>query len=82
MLVNRYLLKICDQVVAMLSAEHTASIVWGDEDDDTESIDIDAGDDDRLFTYEVAKRNEQEESAVSRPGFQVTHSAYRTQVYR
>jgi hypothetical protein len=62
---------MCDQVVALLSAEHSASIVWGDEDGDTESVDIDTGDDDRLFTYEVAKRKEQEESAVSRPGFQV-----------
>ena len=75
MLIYRYLTKICDQVVALLSAEHTASIVWGDDDDDDESIDVDTGDDDRLFTYEVAKRNEQEESASSRPGFQVITSA-------
>jgi len=34
-------------------------------------MDVDAGDDGRLFTYEVAKRNEQEESASSRAGFQV-----------
>ena len=75
MLVYRYLTKLCDQVVALLSAEHTASIVWGDKDDDDEPMDVDAGDDDRLFTYEVAKRNEQEESASSRPGFQVITSA-------
>ena len=62
---------MCDQVVALLSPEHTASIIWGDDDSDTESTDVDTGDDDRLFTYEVAKRNEQEESAVSRPGFLV-----------
>jgi hypothetical protein len=71
----RYLTKMCDQVVALLSPEHTTSIVWGDEDSDTESMDVDTGDDDRLFTYEVAKRNEQEESAVSRPGFQVIVSS-------
>jgi hypothetical protein len=77
MLIYRYLTKICDQVVALLSTEHTTSIVWGDEDDnddDDGSIDVDAGNDDRLFTYEVAKRNEQEESASSRPGFQVIAS--------
>jgi hypothetical protein len=34
-------------------------------------MDLDAGDSDRLFTFEVAKTNEQEEGAVSRPGFQV-----------
>ncbi|KAI9443933.1 hypothetical protein H4582DRAFT_2125919, partial [Lactarius indigo] len=67
----RYLTKMCDQVVALLSADHSASIVWNDEDGDTDSIDIDAGDSERLFAFEVAKTNEQEESAVSRPGFQM-----------
>jgi hypothetical protein len=76
--VCRYLTKMCDQVVALLSPEHTASIVWGDEGSDTESIDVDTGDDDRLFTYEVAKRNEQEESALSRPGFQVMVSSVKS----
>jgi hypothetical protein len=63
---------MCDQVIALLSPGHSTSIVWSDDDSDTESVDIDAGDSDRLFTFEVAKTNEQEESAVSRPGFQVT----------
>ena len=69
---DRYLTKICDQIVALLSADHSASIVWNDEDDITTSIDQGACDSERLFTFEVAKTNEQEESAVSRPGFQVT----------
>jgi len=73
MLINSYLTKICDQVVALLSTEHTASIVWGDEDDDAESLDDDASDEDGLFTYEVENRNEQEENASLRPGFQVIH---------
>ncbi len=81
MLMDRYLTKICDQVVALLSTEHTTSIVWGDEDDDTESLDVDTGDEDRLFTYEVENRNEQEESASLRPGFQVIHPAYQAKVY-
>ncbi|KAI9511011.1 hypothetical protein F5148DRAFT_1274479 [Russula earlei] len=68
----RYLTKICDQVVALLSEEFSASLVWGNEDSDSDSVDMDPGDDDsRLFTYEVEKRNEQEESAVLRPGFQM-----------
>jgi hypothetical protein len=37
-----------------------------------ESVDMDDGDTDRLFTFEVAKTNEQEESAITRPGFQVS----------
>ena len=69
----RYLTKICDQVIALLSPKYSASIVWdnGDIDSDTESVDIDTDNTDRLFTFEVSKRNEQEENAVSRPGFQV-----------
>ena len=69
---GRYLSKICDQVVALISADHSASIVWNDEDRDSASIDMDVGDSERLFTYVVAKTNDKEESAVSRPGFQVT----------
>ncbi|KAH8986525.1 hypothetical protein EDB86DRAFT_2809505 [Lactarius hatsudake] len=66
----RYLTKICDQVVALLSAEQSASIVWHNEDSDAKSVDADVSDD-RLFTFEVAKTNELEEGAVSRPGFQM-----------
>lgn len=62
---------MCDQVVALLSPDHSASIVWNEKDGDTNSEDMDAGDSERLFTFEVAKTNEQEEGAVSRPGFQV-----------
>jgi hypothetical protein len=55
----------------LISADHSASIVWNDEDSLEDSgASIDAGD--RLFTFEVAKTSEQEESAVSRTGFQVT----------
>ncbi len=62
---------MCDQVVALLSAEQSASIVWHEEESDNESVDVDVGESDRLFTFEVAKTNEQEEGAMSRPGFQV-----------
>jgi hypothetical protein len=72
---------MCEQVVALSSAEHSASLVRGNEDSDTESMDIDAGDEDRLFTYEVAKRSEQEESAVSRPGFQVALAFIKMRVH-
>jgi hypothetical protein len=74
-------MKMCDQVVALLSPEHTASIVWGDEDGNTESMDVDTREDDRLYTYEVTKLNEQEESAATRPGFQVILSCHQIQVY-
>jgi hypothetical protein len=62
---------MCDQVVVLLSPEYSASIVWNDEDNDTDSVDTDTGDTDRLFTFEVTKTNEQEENAIAYPGFQV-----------
>ncbi|KAI9443965.1 hypothetical protein H4582DRAFT_1049491 [Lactarius indigo] len=71
----RYLMKMCDQVVALISADHSASIVWNDEDSNSGSIDMDTGDSERLFTFEVTKTNEQEESVVSRPGFQMNSRA-------
>jgi hypothetical protein len=58
-------------VVVLLSSDHSSAIVWRDQDSDTESVDVETGDSDRLFTFEVAETNEQEENAVARPGFQV-----------
>ena len=65
-------------MVALLCSYHSASIVWHDEDGDTEigSANIYAGESERLFSFEVAETVEQEDSAVSRQGFQVTHMFY------
>jgi hypothetical protein len=62
---------MCDQVIALLSPEHSASIIWNNDDSGSEPANTDVGDTDRLFTFEVAKTNEQEENAVTSPGFQV-----------
>lgn len=43
--------------------------MWGDENDD--DLDPDNEESDRLYTFEVAKTNEQEENVSIRPGFQV-----------
>jgi hypothetical protein len=71
--VNRYLTKLCDQLVCLLSAEHSQAIVWGDEVDDPEDATVDAENDDsdRLFDFMVAKTNEQEENVIARLGFMV-----------
>ncbi|KAI9443823.1 hypothetical protein H4582DRAFT_1807697 [Lactarius indigo] len=66
----RYLTKMCDQVVALLSPNYSASIVWSNEESDTESADIDIGGLGRVFKFGVAKTYQQE-NAVSRPGFQM-----------
>ncbi|KAI0058500.1 hypothetical protein BV25DRAFT_1964893 [Artomyces pyxidatus] len=72
----RYLTKICDQVVSLISADHSETLVWkddhDDDDDDDGSMDIENDDSDRLFTFEVAKTNEQEENVTSRQGFTIT----------
>lgn len=63
-------------MIALLSLEHSTAIVWSDQDGDTESVDWEACETDRLFTFEVAETNEQEEKAVALPGFQVlSHSS-------
>ncbi|KAJ7195854.1 hypothetical protein C8J57DRAFT_534894 [Mycena rebaudengoi] len=63
----RYLTKICDQVTCLISPEHARAIVWTEEEE-TALMDIDE-ESDRLFTFEVAKTNEQEEGVAVRPGF-------------
>ena len=71
---TRYLTKLCDQLVCLLSSAHSQAIVWGNDVDDMEdsSIDSDSDDDsDRLYDYTVAKTNEQEENVVARQGFTV-----------
>ncbi|KAJ7509859.1 hypothetical protein B0H11DRAFT_2270198 [Mycena galericulata] len=63
----RYLTKISDQVACLISPEHARAIVWNEETEDL-PMDIDE-ESDRLFTFEVAKTNEQEENVEARPGF-------------
>ncbi|KAH9953701.1 hypothetical protein BGW80DRAFT_1468366 [Lactifluus volemus] len=64
----RYLTKICDQVVAILSSKHSASIVWDDKDNDSSDTEsVETGDPDRLVTFVVEKTDDQEDGAKLRP---------------
>ncbi|TFY78520.1 hypothetical protein EWM64_g5494 [Hericium alpestre] len=71
----RYLTKVADQVSALISPSHASRFVWNEDnhDDPVDAIedeDIDVYEESgRLFTYQVAKTNEQEESVTARPGF-------------
>ncbi|KAI5998961.1 hypothetical protein F5J12DRAFT_286001 [Pisolithus orientalis] len=67
----RYLTKMCDQVVALISSAHAQTIVWndGDEDDDEARDEDDEGD--RIINCVVDRTTEQEESVQVREGFKV-----------
>jgi len=69
---RRYLTKLCDQIVCLLSSEHSQAIVWGDEDNNEVSVDSDNDDSGRrLHSFVVAKTNDQKENVVARQGFTV-----------
>ncbi|KIJ64840.1 hypothetical protein HYDPIDRAFT_40028 [Hydnomerulius pinastri MD-312] len=65
----RYLTKMCDQILALISPEHASSMVWNSGGDEYMVEDEDVDGYSRLVTFEVAKTNEQEESVGTRPGF-------------
>lgn len=74
----RYLTKISDQIICLMSPTQSQAFVWDHEEKEEEAdTGLEYADDDnedRLFTFEITKTNEQEESVVSRPGFQVCMS--------
>ncbi|KAF9233642.1 hypothetical protein BU15DRAFT_79891 [Melanogaster broomeanus] len=61
-----------EQVVALISPEHAESIVWNEHNSDDELSESDQDESDRMFSFEVAKTNEQEESVSVRKGFKCT----------
>jgi hypothetical protein len=46
-------------------------MAWAGESEDSSS-DVEEEQDDRMFNFEVAKTNEQEENVTTRPGFKVS----------
>lgn len=67
----RYLTKLCDQIICLISAGHSEAIVWGDEVDYA-GPDSENDESDRLFDFTLAKTNKQEENVVARQGFTMT----------
>ncbi|EJD00191.1 uncharacterized protein FOMMEDRAFT_112544 [Fomitiporia mediterranea MF3/22] len=77
----RYLTKITDQIVALISQEHGRTLVWDDSSkahDKTSTNDFTEFDDtDRLFTFEVATANEQEENVTFSEGIKIKNELIR-----
>ena len=82
----RYLNKLCDQLVCLLSSEHSKALVWGnddnnqadeeydDDDEEGTSTGSEETDSDRFVSFEVAKTKDQEENVAIRAGFLVRYS--------
>ena len=72
---SRYLTKLCDQLVCLLSSTHSQAIVWEDEVYDAEDASLDPEDADscRLFNFRVEKKSEQDEDVTARQGFTVRY---------
>ena len=68
---------MCDQVVALISAEHAQTILWSEEvHEGKNTFEVDQDETDRMFTFEVAQTNEQEESVTTRNGFKVNSCTF------
>ncbi|TFY82538.1 hypothetical protein EWM64_g1473 [Hericium alpestre] len=74
----RYLTKLADQVIALISHDYAHSLVWGAKDNSRAIVDVKNRITDRLFTFEVAKTKEQDEDIKIRSGFKMISAALTT----
>ncbi|KAF8321130.1 hypothetical protein DL93DRAFT_2224184 [Clavulina sp. PMI_390] len=66
----RYLKKLVDQVVCLMSDEHSAAIVWDEEKEADAATDkVQSPTHSRLYTFQVQKTKEQEENVKIHEGF-------------
>ncbi|VDC04820.1 unnamed protein product [Peniophora sp. CBMAI 1063] len=68
----RYLTKLTDQVVALISDAHAEKLVWKETTSADTETSSDEDESDRLFTFQVSKTVAQEENVTARPGFRMT----------
>lgn len=70
---SRFLTKLCDQVLALVSAEHEEKLLLEDEGTSPENdpeVNL-SNHSDRLFEFRVQQTTQQEETASAREGFKV-----------
>ncbi|KAG6331499.1 hypothetical protein ID866_7590 [Astraeus odoratus] len=68
----RYLTKLCDQIVALMSSEHAQSIIWNESDEDEDDSRDEDDEGGRIINCVVDRTTEQEESVQVKEGFKVT----------
>lgn len=66
---HRYLTKIADQIIVLISDEHADCLTLATQSAFTDGDEEDAGD--RMFAFEVAKTLEEDENVTASPGFRV-----------
>jgi hypothetical protein len=70
--VHRYLTKMCDQVIALVSSQQMKSIFPNEDQKHNRAAGSGEHGFERLYAFEVAKTKEQEENVTIYEGFQVT----------
>ncbi|KAF8508104.1 hypothetical protein BU17DRAFT_100044 [Hysterangium stoloniferum] len=69
----RYLTKITDQIIVLLSTEHSAKLDLQKYSSSTTEMEEVDENEDRIFAFSVAKTNEQCEGVTPGPGFKLSH---------
>ncbi|KAF8607199.1 hypothetical protein BDV93DRAFT_591195 [Ceratobasidium sp. AG-I] len=74
---RRYLSKLADQTIALISTKEAKLMVWdtGAHNADAPIGFAESNDESRMFSFEVSQTSEQEENAIARPGFEITARA-------
>ncbi|KAG8762904.1 hypothetical protein FRC11_007233 [Ceratobasidium sp. 423] len=80
----RYLSKLTDQMIGLISPEQADAMVWtsGRRHANDHSIPSEVFDESRMFSFEVEKSTEQEEGAVAHKGFTVLPDAQKLSKFK
>ncbi|KAF8306094.1 hypothetical protein DL93DRAFT_2232719 [Clavulina sp. PMI_390] len=68
---SRYLTKLADQIISLMSKEHSDAIIWDEEKEENPTKKKAAVTHDRLYTFAIEKTKEQEESVTKHDGFRI-----------
>lgn len=67
----RYLTKITDQIICLISDEHGDKLVWSEAKEGASAATLDGVGVNRIYGYEVSKTKDQEEDVTISEGFSV-----------